>query len=130
MTVDNAFELAHDDVVRGLSPAFEPLQDAEGDGFEMSHHFRDTEVMSGEQTASVVWTYRCKHVEQFGHIPATGQVLTIRGVTVVDTRKGDPLFHRYIDWLAVYSALGYTLYQRQMVDQADWSAINAAKRDA
>jgi hypothetical protein len=127
MSVDNAADLVRDDVIRGLSPAFEPFSDEEGDGFEVAKDFRDIAVVSNDQIASVVWTYRCRHVGWFTQAPPSGAALTIRGTTTVDTRPDDPLYHRYIDWLAVYTALGYTLYQRQMVDVPDRDIINAGR---
>jgi hypothetical protein len=127
MSVDNAVELVADDILRGLSTVFEPFSDDEGDGFEVAKDFRDMVVVSNDQIASVVWTYRCRHVDWFTHVPPTGNVLTIRGTTTVDTRPDEPLYHRYIDWLAVYTALGYTLYQRQMVDVPDRDIINAGR---
>jgi hypothetical protein len=124
VSVDNAVELVRDDILRGLSSLFEPVSDEEGDGFEVARDFRDIAVVSNDDIASVVWTYRCRHVDWFNNAAPSGAVLTIRGTTTVDTRPAEPLYHRYIDWLAVYSALGYTLYQRQMVDVPDRDAIN------
>ena len=122
--IEDPFAIVNDDIVRGLSPAFEPAADDTGDGFDVSHHFRDIEPISNGEVAAVVWTYRCKQVDWFGTVPPSDQVITIRGTTVVDNRGKEPLYHRYIDWLAVYTALGYTLYQRQMVDEANWQALN------
>jgi hypothetical protein len=129
MRIEDAFAAAQEDIVGGLSPAFEPVDDDDGNGFEQSKHFRDMTTIADEngEVAAVVWTYRCRHVDWFGTVPPTGEVLTIRGTTVVDNRGGETLFHRYVDWLAVYGDLGYTLYQRQMVDKADWRVINAAQ---
>lgn len=124
MTVENAIELVQDDTQRGFGPSFEAVSDEEGDGFEVARHFRDMDVVSNDEVASVVWTYRCRQVDWFGTIPPSGATLTIKGTTTVDTRGKEPMFHRYIDWLSVYGALGYTLYQRQLVDEADWQVIN------
>jgi hypothetical protein len=122
--ISNAFDLARDDIMQGLSPAFEPISDDDGDGFEMGAHFRDIDTIVTDDLAAVPWQYRCQHVDWFQSAPPSQAVLTIRGTTIVDGRGRDVLYHRYVDWLAVYTAIGYTLYQRQMVDAVDWESLN------
>src|SRR5439155_26146524 len=89
--VEEPFAIVNDDIVRGLSAAFEPVSDLAGSGFEMSHHFSDIEPISNGEVAAVVWTYRCKHIGWFGTAPPSNQVVTIRGTTVIDNRGKEPL---------------------------------------
>jgi hypothetical protein len=124
---DEVIELVRDDVERGLGSIFTAVTDEEGDGFFLPGRFVDTDNITSGDLSTLVWAFRCQHVDWFQGIPPSGTVLTVRGATVVDTANDEPEFHRYIDWLSVLSQLGYGIYPRKLVEEIDRDAMNDPK---
>jgi hypothetical protein len=105
-----AQELVRDDVMDGLSFAFEPTG-----GFGLLKSFDGKELPAGAVTF-VPWQFSCRHVGEFLGIEATGREATIVGATAIEYRgDSEPMFHRFIDWANVFAQLGVTMAARPIV---------------
>jgi hypothetical protein len=121
------FELASEDIQRGFAEAFEPLSDGDDGPFLPPKSLRDIDAITNGAHTAVAWEYRCRHVDWFNGAPPTGNEVTLRGTTIVDTSGDEATYRRYIDWLDLYVQLGFTMYHRQMVDVVNFDALNNPK---
>ncbi len=120
----DVFQTVHDDIKDGLHPAFVPAVEGT-DPISHPGPFKDLKPITNGTFTTVVWEYKCKHVDWFQGIPPTGNEIVIRGTTIVDHRDITNLqLHRYIDWLGVLYCLGMTLYHRVMLPKPNYEAMN------
>jgi hypothetical protein len=79
--------------------------------------FSDVAIGSGNDEISVLaWEQPVIHVGSLQGTPPTGKELILRGVTIIDGNGGDPLYSRYIDWLALYADIGAITIARPAVE--------------
>jgi hypothetical protein len=109
-------------VVGGLSASFEAWEGVPSEAFSVSEAFGDDADMIGnDQVAAVPWTYHCLHNGNFQELFPTGRELFIQGMTLVDSRRGDPQLHRYVDWAGVYVQLGLEVSSRIPVTEDEYA---------
>lgn len=68
----------------------------------------------GERSVAISWRYQGVHDLDgaFLELPATGRLVTIRGVSLLGVEDEAFQIRRYIDWAGVYTQLGLTLNWR------------------
>jgi hypothetical protein len=123
-------ELVQDDVLYGLRTMFSPDGKPE-DAVVVNPNLDDDGVLIGnERIWAVPWIYSCVHdinpdSEGRGFLGMfrTDRRLQIHGVTFVDNRRGEPLMHRYVDWMGVANQLGLEVSTRVPVDEAQYRKV-------
>ena len=122
MTIEShpSFATVKDDAVQGLQPGFTPRDGDADKWFRVSEHFVEAEVIGNDEVTTVPWTYQAVHTGDFQCLFRTGRLVIIRGVTVVDNR-GDPVLHRYVDWLGLCTQLGLEVSWRPAVTEAEYA---------
>jgi hypothetical protein len=107
-----ATNLARIDVIHYLEQWFEPV----GSAWQRSGSFIGR---SADGPLATEWTFEGRHVnESFNGIRATGQYVTVRGVTIAEPDPhptvGTPgvRVKRYVDWAGLFAQLGLTLNWR------------------
>jgi hypothetical protein len=72
---------------------------------------------------TAVWTFTGRHVGPLLGFDATGEVVTITGITVFrrpeDTESGEVECYRSIDWLDVLGQIGVVLHHRSIPEVLD-----------
>src|SRR4051794_33945345 len=96
MDKDRAVQLVREDLMVGLHHSFSSRNEPE---------ILDNGLVS-DTHAAVQWSWDCSHTGLFQGLKTRGVALTIRGVTIVDDEKGEPVFQRYVDWSEVMQQLG------------------------
>jgi hypothetical protein len=121
-----SFDTVMKDVAAILGDSFSPrhAEDDDEPAFRVSKHFKGAEVISNDQVAAVPWTYLCKHTGDFQCLFPTGRDVTIEGLTLVDSREGETVLHRYIDWMGLASQLGLEVSWRVAVTEAEYTAAS------
>jgi hypothetical protein len=111
---DESFNLVQYDVQEGIGHIFA----AEGDhAVAVAKPFAGEERIANAHIVAVPWTYRCRHAGDFQGLFPTGRELTIEGVTMVDSRQGKTVLHRYVDWMGVITQLGLDISWRVPVTE-------------
>jgi hypothetical protein len=109
--IQDAAGVASEDLTKGLGPYFEAVE-----GFRLEPFWRPEPGGEQREKIWVAWTYHAKHTGKFAGIEPTGRTVTVRGVTLVDGSKDEPMFYRYIDWLDLCQQLGLSITGRPVVD--------------
>lgn len=77
----------------------------------------------GPNAAGVEWSWIGVHDNEgdvtFNAIAASGQEVTVRGVSLMGVEDGRFRIRRYIDWAGLFAQLGLTLNWRTPVSDAD-----------
>jgi hypothetical protein len=77
----------------------------------------------GPNAAGVEWSWIGVHDNEggvtFNDIAASGQEVTVRGVTLMGVEDGRFMVRRYIDWAGLFAQLGLTLNWRTPVSSAE-----------
>lgn len=81
-----------------------------GDGIPLA----DAALLEGESRSALAWQYRGIDTVGLNGLAPTKLPVVIRGVTIYNAATRD--FDRYIDWLDVYTQLGYTMIARAGID--------------
>jgi len=116
---DDAAELVRLDVEEGIGSIFLPqFEDAfrVDDVLDGDHFHTDAEP----EVIAVPWIYEGVHTGDLQGLFPTGRAVTIFGVTFVDDRGAERLFHRHVDWLGVFTQLGLELNWRVPVDEDEY----------
>lgn len=93
-----------DDVVAGLDGLLAPVS------FTLDGPFAASGALVEGDNAVVVWLFTgVDNGEGFNNLWPTAKVVTVRGVTIVDTSASEWLFHRHVDWNGVSAQLGGSL---------------------
>lgn len=114
-----ALELVQRDVERGVGEWLSP-DDVDGAGFRVLEPFdREPNPIAAPDGGPVAipWAWVGRHTgDVMGYLP-TGQIVEVRGVTLVrDTEKG-PAFSRFIDWVGALGDMGVTVFTRPVTDE-------------
>ena len=126
---EKAFRLVEEDVRIGIGDTFrERPSDEPG-----QRAFRRPAFDRAEDAPilPVPWIFDCRHAgspkgtpqsppDAFHELFPTGRDLTINGVTVVEMRDGEAVFHRYVDWIGVLTQLGLTVSQRVLMEEEEY----------
>jgi len=111
-------DLVHRDVTEGLGQALAPRDD--GHGFALAEGFEavgDAPIADRDgAVAAVPWQWTGVHRGDLLGVPATNEVVTVRGVTLITGEEDNELLHRYIDWAEVLLQLGVRFFDRPVVD--------------
>jgi hypothetical protein len=113
-TVDDALAAVRQDLMQGFEGIFVPLDDP-SEALSPVGVFAD-DTVGAEDVSVMAWEWRVVHAGPLQGTPATGIELTIRGMTAIDGRRGEPQFSRYIDWLGLYADLGAVTIARPPVE--------------
>ena len=105
-------ELVDRDVSDGLVDAF---QRTEGLGSLDTFGTLDEPISSGTHDV-LPWQWAGRHMGSLAGIPPTGRDVVVRGVTIVENRDGELVYHRFVDWLGVFEQLGAMLVTRPAVE--------------
>jgi hypothetical protein len=111
--LDNVASRVEDDTTACFGEVFPSAE-----GFAVAEPFASTEgdVTNGTVSA-LAWTWSGRDTEGFNGLGPTGEKIVVRGVTVVEERAGELLFHRYIDWTDVAGQLGLGFVGRTSVPE-------------
>jgi predicted ester cyclase len=115
-----AFKMVMDDVVAGLAGTFSPREEDDIEPFRVAERFKEADVISNASVVAVPWSFSCRHTGDFHGLFRTGRDLQIEGMTLVDSRGGAPMLHRYVDWLGVIAQLGLEVSGRIPVTEAEY----------
>jgi hypothetical protein len=120
---DPSFDTVKKDVVAGFGPGFSPRQsdDDDDEPFRVNERFKGVATISNEQVVAVPWTYLAKHTGDFHCLFATGRDVQIEGMTLVDSREGSPVLHRYVDWMGLAAQLGLEVSWRIAVTEEEYA---------
>lgn len=118
----DAFRYAEEDVAAGIGDIFKADLEVDGGAFALGPPFDSQDEAGHDGVVAVPWRYECRHVGNFRNLFPTGRSLTIHGVTFVDGRGDEPVFHRYVDWAGVFTQLGLTVSGRVLVDEDAYRA--------
>jgi hypothetical protein len=100
----------------------ERLSPIEGGGFTLAEPaaFASELAIQDQEgrVAAVAWEWKGADVGLFDQqrFFPTQEEVTVRGVTLVSEGPEGPLFHRYIDWLDVFTQVGIMVSPRPIVD--------------
>lgn len=95
------------DVCDGLDDFLRPLDRPGDPAFALDGPFAGSGVLVDDPFAVVGWRYRgVDDGVGFNNMWPTGKVVTVTGLTIVDTGPEAWLFHRHVDWNGVDSQLG------------------------
>ena len=114
-----AYAAVKGDVTDALEPFFAAESDGTGKGYYQPQQYVDELITGAANKTAVLWRWAGKHVEEFQGVIATGKIVTIRGVTMVDhdDKLPQPVFERYVDWLDLFNQLGIGLSLRTPIDR-------------
>ena len=126
---DDVVAQVRDDVLTGLGAMFVPNPDADPQ-FVVHPEFEDEGLIGNERVAVVPWIYYGLNNRSradrgpdpdppyvFEDLFRSDDAVEIHGVTFVDNREGEPMMHRYVDWLGVATQLGLEVSWRVPVDE-------------
>ena len=126
--MNDLHRLVFDDVSTGLSTMFSRDDDLD-EPVAVNSEIDDEDGVIGDDLLSVVpWVFSCVHDGDFLGLFPTGRKLRIQGVTFVDSRRGETLMHRYVDWMGVATQLGLEVSTRVPVDEAEYRNVLASLR--
>ena len=95
------------DVLDGLDDFLRPLDRPGDPAFVLDGPFAASGALVDEPFAVVGWRYRgVDDGAGFNGMWPTGKVVTVCGLTIIDTSSDDWTFHRHVDWNGVDSQLG------------------------
>lgn len=95
------------DVCDGLDDYLRPLDRPGDPAFALDGPFASAGALIDDPFAVVGWRYRgVDDGAGFNGMWPTGKVVTVSGLTIVDTSADEWSFHRHVDWNGVDSQLG------------------------
>jgi hypothetical protein len=103
---DDVVELVEADVRAVFGEAFDGT-------FEVPPPFEELVPIGGGDVAVVPWFWRGTHTGDFREIRRTGLPVEFAGTTIVTESGEELLFHRIVDWLALYRQLGLMMVCRR-----------------
>jgi hypothetical protein len=110
---DDAWQVVRQDVEDAFGAAF-PGELVPVEPFET-----DLLITSGP-TVAVPWRWIGHHERPFAGIHPAGTEVVVTGVTMLrDGPEGELVFHRLVDWHALYTQLGATIGNRSTLDRRD-----------
>jgi hypothetical protein len=117
----DALELVAQDVQEGMGRWLRADDDSiERAGFRVLEPFDvEREGIRGPETGTVAvpWAWVGRHEEDVMGFAPTGQVVELRGVTLVRDTEAGPAFSRFVDWVSALGQMGVGLWTRPVVDE-------------
>lgn len=95
-----------DDVTVAFSTAF-PGE------FSIAEPFDALPAIFTADVSVVPWVWKGVHEGAFLDARATGNAVEITGVTLVTQAGPEPVFHRIVDWQALYRQIGFAMVCRR-----------------
>jgi len=120
--IDAAEELVRQDVEQGIGGWLNSAADVDLAGFRVLEPFVGDPISNAETgTVAVPWAWVGRHEgEVMGYLP-TGNVVEVRGISVVRDTDDGPAFSRFVDWVGVLAQIGVSFTTRpiEFVDPPD-----------
>lgn len=108
-SLDEIVAIVADDVAGALGAAF-PGE------LSLVEDLADVLPIGSTDVTAVPWTWRGRHLGPPPDVRATGNPVEIVGVTILRDRDGELVFHRIVDWQALYRQLGLVMVCRRPRD--------------
>lgn len=117
---EEAIELVRRDVELGMADWLIADPGLDAAGFRLLDSFADDAAFVGPETGSVAvpWVWVGRHGGVGMGLAPTGNVVEVRGLTVVRDDDGTPTFTRFVDWVSALAGMGVGLFSRPVVDES------------
>jgi hypothetical protein len=84
--------------------------------FEIPEPFTDALPIGGREVTAVPWRWTGVHEGEFLGLRRTGLPVDVTGVTLLRAEGDQLVFHRVVDWAALYGQIGVAVGGRRLAE--------------